>query len=437
MAAEDYTGDYPTYPPGGPFYLNYYTAALNAGGYRYDVWDVDLQGVPTHAEVLSHYDVAIWYTGDDYVPWVPYEFDTHEAEVLNIREFVNFNDGNLFATGQDLAWWSAVYGGSSDDFFQYYLGAYIDMDNGGIDSTGEPFNVMGEAGDPVFDGLNFSLSNLSGGDDGADNQCCSSTFLLTNYFLPHFEGIVSARYDRPGGPTEPHSGDYYVYSQMADRAYKRLGGTFAVPAAGTPTLKFWVSYDIEVDWDYAFVEIAEAGSDNWTTLPDVNGLTTPSTGASCTAGWVDEIHPFLAHYMDAACLPIGSTGEWHAFTGSSGGWVQVEMDLSAYAGKTVELHISYACDWATQGLGVFVDDIELSGYPLEDFEADMGQWIVSPPPEGSGAFNNWTRMAGAGFPEGPAIRTDNSVYLGFGFEAIDTAGNRNKVMDNVMQYFGQ
>ena len=85
------------------------------------------------------------------------------------------------------------------------------------------------------------------------------------------------------------------------------------------------------------------------------------------------------------------------------------MDLSAYAGKTVELYISYACDWGTQGLGAFVDDIELSGYPLEDFEAGMGLWAVSPPPEGSGAFNSWVRMTGAGFPEGPAIRTDNSV----------------------------
>ena len=436
MAAEDYTGEYPTYPPGGPFYLSYYTAALDAGGYAYDVWDVDQQGIPSFPEVISHYDAAVWYTGDDYAPTVPNGFITHLEEALEFREFLNYQDGKLFATGQDMAWLSAVLHYSDeipDDFFQYYLGAYIDMDNGGIDSdTGLPFDVKGEPGDPIFDGLNFSLA----GGDGAGNQCCSSTFLLTSYFLPHFDGLVAARYDRPGGPTEPHSGDYYVYSQMADMAYKRLGGTFTVPA-GSPTLKFWVSYDIEFDWDYAFVEIAEAGTDNWTTLPDANGLTTQSTGDSCASGWVDQIHPFLAHYMDAACNPSGTTGEWHALTGSSGGWRQVEIDLSAYAGKTIELYISYASDWGTQGLGAFVDDIELSGYPLEDFEAGMGQWVVSPPPEGSGAFNNWSRISGAGFPEGPAIRTDNSVYLGFGFEAIDTADNRNAVMDRIMKYLGQ
>jgi hypothetical protein len=442
MAAEDYTGDYPTHDPrpSGPLYLSYYTDALNAGGYSYDVWDVDLEAaVPSFSEVLSHYRAAIWYTGDDYAPTVPYGFITHMAEALELRDFINYQNGKVFATGQDLAWLSAVYGQFeeiSDDFFQYYLGAYIDMDTGGIDEdTGIPFNVRGEDGDPVLGGLSFSLTNLDGG-DGADNQCCSSTFLSTNYFLPHFQGTVAARYDRPGGPTEPHSGDYYIYSQMADMAYKRLGGTFTLPA-GAASLKFWVSYDIEADWDYLFVEIAEAGTGNWTTLPDLGGMTTQSTGDSCASGWVDEIHPFLANYMDSACNPAGITGEWHAFTGKSGGWKQVEIDLSAYAGRTVELYISYASDWGTQGLGVFVDDIELAGFPLEDFEVDMGAWTVSLPPAGSGAFNNWLRITGAGFPEGPAIRTDNSVYFGFGFEAIDTADNRNAVMDRVMKYLGQ
>ena len=46
-------------------------------------------------------------------------------------------------------------------------------------------------------------------------------------------------------------------------------------------------------------------------------------------------------------------------------------------------------------------------------------------------------MIGAGFPEGPAIRTANSVYLGFGFEAISTVENRNEVMERIMGYLGQ
>lgn len=66
----------------------------------------------------------------------------------------------------------------------------------------------------------------------------------------------------------------------------------------------------------------------------------------------------------------------------------------------------------------------------------MGLWSVSTAP-GSIALNNWNWISGAGFPEGPAISTPDSVYLGFGFEAIDTAANRNAVMDRVMEYLGQ
>ena len=66
----------------------------------------------------------------------------------------------------------------------------------------------------------------------------------------------------------------------------------------------------------------------------------------------------------------------------------------------------------------------------------MGVWGVSTAP-GSEAPNNWLRREGLGYPEGPAIRSLQTLYLGFGFEAIDTAANRNEVMDRVMQYLGQ
>jgi hypothetical protein len=55
----------------------------------------------------------------------------------------------------------------------------------------------------------------------------------------------------------------------------------------------------------------------------------------------------------------------------------------------------------------------------------------------SGAENNWVKTTRGSIPEGPAIRTSYSVYLGFGFEAIATEFERNAVMDRVMKYLGQ
>jgi hypothetical protein len=40
-------------------------------------------------------------------------------------------------------------------------------------------------------------------------------------------------------------------------------------------------------------------------------------------------------------------------------------------------------------------------------------------------------------PEGPVIRTPGTVYMGFGFEAIDNADDRNALMENTMEYLGQ
>ena len=60
VAAEDYSGANPIYAdPTQPNYLQFYTDALDAGNYEYDIWDVDAQGIPTYPEVLSHYEAGL------------------------------------------------------------------------------------------------------------------------------------------------------------------------------------------------------------------------------------------------------------------------------------------------------------------------------------------------------------------------------------------
>jgi hypothetical protein len=424
MAAEDYTGTNPTYDDtSGPNYLSYYTDALDAGGYDYDVWNVDQQGVPSEQDVLSHYGTVIWYTGDDYAAGVPDGlFTTDMNEMLNVRDHLNYSDGKLFATGEDYAWLEAA-GYITDDFIQYYLGADSIVNDAG-DTV-----INGVDGDPILGGLTMDLT----GGSGADNQEFTDTFLVD-------EGnpsgaVLAGKYDRAGGPFDPHDGNWHMYSQRANAAYKRLGGTFTVPT-DDPTLRFWASYSIEANWDYAFVEVAPAGSDDWTTLPEVGGATVADTGDSCPEGWVDDLHPFLAHYQDVDCNPSGSTGEWHGLTGNSEGWQQLEFDLSAYAGQDVELHISYASDWAVQEIGMFVDEVQLGTGAVESFEDGLGAFTVTTVEGSAPPANNWIRQEAGTFPEGPALRTDETVYFGFGFEGISDEGNRNDIMDRTMEYLG-
>jgi hypothetical protein len=463
LAAEDYTGISPVYrKTSGPTYLSYYLDALTANGIGADVYDVDANArtAPSPLGVLSHYDAVIWYTGDDILTrdrgMVPGTASRlANDEVLAVRAYLN-EGGRLFRTGKNAGFGEAfAYEFNletnapcnpdsaddgcqplSNDFLQYYLGAYLYNDEAGTTPNGKLYDVVGV--DNPFDSLTWAFGGPS-----ANNQDESASFITTSGILPVseyplFRSWASAKYNRPGGPFDPHTGSFYAYSNIADISYKRLTRTISVPAGGA-NLSFWVSHDTEPAWDFVFVEAHTVGQDDWTTLPDQNGHTGTSTGDSCPEGW-RELHPFLDHYQtlnaDDTCSPTGTTGSWNADSGNSGGWVQWSVDLSAYAGKQVEVSIAYVSDWSVQGLGTFVDDIVVStGEGTTSFETGLDGWTVSGPPPGSAPnSNDFVRATSEGFPEGAAITTEDTIYFGFGFEGIATPASRNAVMAQAMRY---
>lgn len=200
---------------------------------------------------------------------------------------------------------------------------------------------------------------------------------------------------------EPRTGTSFAWSQTADSAYKRLTRTITVPDGGAQ-LSFWLTRDTEPNWEFTFVEARAAGTENWTTLPDANGHTSGKTGLSCPR-W-HTLHPFLTHYQTdngaGGCTAAGSTGAWWAASGPSDGWEQWSADLAGFAGRNVEVSISYVSDNSTQYPGVFVDDVVVStGEGSTSFEDDgdtLDGWTVTGPPAGSpGNGNHWTVTAEA------------------------------------------
>ncbi len=172
-------------------------------------------------------------------------------------------------------------------------------------------------------------------------------------------------------------------------------------------------------------------------MPDLNGHTHQRPGQSCRAGWF-ELHPWLERYEGADCSGAG----WNAASGRSNGWEQWSVDLSPWAGKQVELSISYASDWSTQGLGVFIDDIDAPGASGDaGFETGLDGWIVAGPPLGSGPNpTDWAQSGDVGFTEAAAVATAppdasyRTLYLGFAFEAISSAAERAIVMGRCLDY---
>jgi hypothetical protein len=154
---------------------------------------------------------------------------------------------------------------------------------------------------------------------------------------------------------DAHSGKWMWYSNRADMANTTLTRAFDLTRATRATLQFWTWYDIEKDYDYAYVAVSTDGGKTWDTLPG-NSTTTEN--------------PNGANYG-------------HAFTGRSGTkektapaqWIEEQMDLSPYAGKKILVRFEYITDDAYNAPGWAIDDITIPeiGYH-DDIENGEGGW---------------------------------------------------------------
>lgn len=135
----------------------------------------------------------------------------------------------------------------------------------------------------------------------------------------------------------PYSGSYMYYSGSGNDLDNTMTRSVTLPD-GAVTLTAQVNYEIELDWDYAYL-----------TVDGVSVATDHSTNTD----------------------PNGQNfGE--GITGNSGGWVPLMADLSAFAGQTVEIGFRYWTDVAAVELGLMVDDIQITSLPLDDAESDFG-----------------------------------------------------------------
>ena len=270
-----------------------------------------------------------------------------------------------------------------------------------------PYPVKGVSG--AFTGF---PSTLNGGDLG--EQPGPHRVIPDDVELPA-EGAVPAvrqrapiEWDRPGGsPFDPDTGDWYVYSQTADVVYKRLTRTVDLTGKTTGELTFQTSYDTEADWDHMFVEAHTVGPGRLDDAARRQRPHQPRRPATAAPAGGATHAPVPRALPGRGLLPTGTHRGLERGQRQSNGWQDWNVDLSAYAGKQVELSISYVSDWGTQGIGIFLDDAKVTadGATVTEtsFEPDLGGWTVAGPPAGSAAAaNDWTRTQTA-FDEGAGV----------------------------------
>jgi bacillopeptidase F (M6 metalloprotease family) len=151
------------------------------------------------------------------------------------------------------------------------------------------------------------------------------------------------------------------------RVYLLAGQAFTVPSANqNPHLRFWHWFSSQAGADYGYVEVKTVGSSTWTTI---------SSNYSGTC---------------------------------SGVWTRPSLDLSQFAGQTVQLAFHFISDGCcTEGPGWYVDDIAVvTGAPvfnnpegfesesgLVDWYVDNGTWQIGKPTSGPGAAYDGTNCA--------------------------------------------
>ncbi|GAA3108029.1 hypothetical protein GCM10020254_62410 [Streptomyces goshikiensis] len=220
-----------------------YVDALRANGTSAAVWDVAVQGVPHHLGVLSHFGTAVHYTGAK-VPG-------GETQ-LAVRDFLN-EGGKLIEAGE-LAGGNAQVGRAvTNDFSQYYLGAY---------SRASAKGATGFTGAGALNGAKGGLGDAADNPLNAPGSYTATSDTLAAAQFPQFKSAQAGQYAGVVNPYAPFAGAGMAAAVHTDSDWKRLVRTIdltGVTAADKPQLKMALNWNTEDGYDHAVLEAHTTG----------------------------------------------------------------------------------------------------------------------------------------------------------------------------------
>ncbi|MCK4386050.1 MAG: immune inhibitor A, partial [candidate division Zixibacteria bacterium] len=133
-----------------------------------------------------------------------------------------------------------------------------------------------------------------------------------------------------------HSPTHSFYSGQGNQMDNSVTTQNSIKVTLGDTLTLWCWYNIETNWDYAYVEISTDGGNTFFSVP--GNITT-------------DYNP-------------NGTNRGNGITGSSGGWVKGIFDLSDWTGENIFLRFRYITDQYYYLEGFYTDDI----FPFERYE---------------------------------------------------------------------
>jgi hypothetical protein len=192
------------------------------------------------------------------------------------------------------------------------------------DVFGNSFTVQWSLYDTLNPAVSYELKEFTGLQRITDNFDVNAD----NWTLSNFTRSTARH----------HTGSYSLFSGAQNNYTATAILNNPVTIAANDTLKFWTWYDIELNYDYAYVQLSTDGGLTFTNL--AGNITTNNN-------------------------PNGNN-QGNGITGSSGSWVQGRFPLNSFAGQSVLLGILYRTDPGVLGEGFYADDF----YPVETFQQE-------------------------------------------------------------------
>jgi hypothetical protein len=120
-------------------------------------------------------------------------------------------------------------------------------------------------------------------------------------------------------------------------------------------LSFDTFYNIELLWDYGFVQIS---------LDGIN--------------WLSLYNPYTTYDHDPDAYPE-IVNNLPGITGVSSDWITMDFNLSSYVGQQIGLRFRYMTDWAFQEPGWWIDNVAINGDIIDNAD-DVSAFILPTPP---------------------------------------------------------
>jgi immune inhibitor A len=156
----------------------------------------------------------------------------------------------------------------------------------------------------------------------------------------------------------PNSGNYMWWSNRGDDSIATLTRSFDLSNLSSATLEFSTWYEIENDWDYAFVTVSTDNGATWEPLAG-NSTTNADPQGQNLGNGITGVSGFPNVQPDE---------------GTRARWIEEQMDLTPYVGQEIQIRFWMINDAAYNAQGMLIDDIRIPELNYSDDIESESDW---------------------------------------------------------------